>query len=156
MFTRSEIVEMVKNKFPNDEFSTTSVIPSDYCYNLLNYGKINDPKLLEFNIFEYVDKNTYVYLGENYPYNKDILHRPKGGKPYKIGHRINGQRIIGSRKDYYDKEKYEKPEINKDTIQHNTPREPAQNLDIRYYKETILNVVLAVHLQPRIHLLSCT
>ena len=61
-FTRSEIIEMVKNKFLNDKFSIGSIIPSDYCYNLLNLGKINDRKLFDFNIFEYIDRNTYIYI----------------------------------------------------------------------------------------------
>lgn len=93
-FTRSEIIEMVKNKFLNDKFSIGSIIPSDYCYNLINLGKLNDRKLLDFNIFEYIDRNTYIYLGENYPYNKNIFHTPKKGKTYKVGTWVNGKRII--------------------------------------------------------------
>ncbi len=98
-FTRNEILEMVRNRFPNDVFPIKSIIPSDYCYNLTNLGKIDDPVLYDFNIFEHIDKGVYVYLGENYPYNKDIFHRPKGGKPYKIGSWTNGERIISIEKD---------------------------------------------------------
>ena len=59
------------------------ILPSDYCYNRYNKG------LYGFGgpfLFEYLGTNQYKLLGENYPYNGPISHKPKG-KP---------ERIIGS------------------------------------------------------------
>ena len=62
IFSWGEVLDRVRDKFPNDDFSMRSIIPSDYCYNLLNIGKINDRKLFDFNIFEYSSENRYVYF----------------------------------------------------------------------------------------------
>ena len=74
-FKTQEIIDMVKFKY---EINHSSIIPSDYCYNRINIGKWNNPKLLDFNIFEYVDRGSYKYLGGNYPYNGVINYKAKG------------------------------------------------------------------------------
>lgn len=93
-FERAEIIEIVQSEFPNDAISSTSIIPSDYCYNLMNKDKLSNKQLCDFNIFEHEDRNSYVYLGESYLYNKEIYHRPKSGKKYVIGRWINGERHL--------------------------------------------------------------
>ena len=42
----------------------TSVIPSDYCYNMTNKGKIG--RLKDFNIFVQEKHGVFKYVGENY------------------------------------------------------------------------------------------
>lgn len=62
VFRRREIIEMVLKKFPDT--NDTSVIPSDYCYNITNNGiKFN------FHLFEYLERDTYKFLGAGAIYN---------------------------------------------------------------------------------------
>lgn len=77
-FSRREIVDMVKSKYPTDDFARSSIIPSDYCYNRINKGKLDNPDLLDFNIFSYADKGEYTYFGSHYPYDGKIFRRPRG------------------------------------------------------------------------------
>lgn len=65
-FKTQKIIVLVKFKY---EINDSSIIPSDYCYNRMNLGKWKNPQLLDFNIFEYVDKGLYRYLGGSYIYN---------------------------------------------------------------------------------------
>ena len=80
----------IKNEL-NIKFRTNrgSVILSDYCYNRYNDG-------IKFNkhIFEYLGKNQYKCLGENYPYNGKIYHKPVNQEIEIYGHWINGEKII--------------------------------------------------------------
>ena len=62
-FTTAEIKQMVKSKFNRNP---TSVIPSDYSYNMTNKGKIGS--LETFNIFIQIKRGLYKYVGENYKY----------------------------------------------------------------------------------------
>lgn len=65
-----------------------SVLPSDFCYNRINDG-IHFRK--DNRIFRYIDKNAYEYLGENYPYTGDIVHKPQRSTTEKVvGHWVNG------------------------------------------------------------------
>lgn len=57
-FKTQEIIDLVKFKY---EINHSSIIPSDYCYNRMNIGKWKNPQLLNFNIFEYVDRGSYIY-----------------------------------------------------------------------------------------------
>jgi len=98
VFSRSEIIEIVQNEFPLDSFSKNSIMPSDYCYNRTNEDKLQNKKLLDFNIFEYIDKSVYKYLGENFAYNNDIIHHPKFGRPYVIGYWRHGVRTLKTSK----------------------------------------------------------
>ena len=62
-FTTAEIKQMVNSKFNRNP---TSVIPSDYSYNMTNKGKIG--RLETFNIFIQVKRGLFKYVGENYKY----------------------------------------------------------------------------------------
>jgi len=73
-FTRSEIINMVRTKHGVNE---GSIIPSDYCYNMANKGKLADASLEKFNIFEWISRGKYRYLGENYPYSGLVLSNPR-------------------------------------------------------------------------------
>ncbi len=64
-----------------------SVILSDYCYN-----RYNDGIKFDKHIFEYCEHNKYLYLGENVPYNGNIIHNPeKKGKEIIVGEWENGK-----------------------------------------------------------------
>lgn len=94
-FTRAEIVKKVKTTFPYDNFSISSVVPPDYCYNRVNDGLFNNPKLLDFNIFEYEGFDSFKYLGENYPYEGVILQNPTDTNiEIEVGKWINGKRVL--------------------------------------------------------------
>ena len=62
-FTTAEIKEMVYLKFGRNK---SSVIPSDYSYNMTNKGKIGS--LENFNIFMQLKRGLYKYVGLNYKY----------------------------------------------------------------------------------------
>ena len=66
-FTRAEIKHMVYTKYkdtPEEIGSIDSIIPSDYCYNKNNKGKIGP--LETFNLFRWKGRGLYEYVGENY------------------------------------------------------------------------------------------
>jgi len=69
VYSRSEIIDMVKTKHGVNE---ESIIPSDYCYNLTNKGKTADASLENFNIFEWISRGKYKYVGENYHYEGPV------------------------------------------------------------------------------------
>lgn len=77
IFTRSEIIHMVKTKYRVNE---SSIIPSDYCYNLTNKGILADASLEKFKVFEWLSRGKYRYFGENYPYTGTILSNPRKKK----------------------------------------------------------------------------
>ena len=83
----SDVIEMLRSRFGTNP---SSVILSDYCYN-----RFNDGIKFTKHIFEYLDSNTYKYLGENYPYNGIIIHKPKGqGIEKTVGEWKNGIKIL--------------------------------------------------------------
>lgn len=65
---------------------------TDYCYNYVNsrvaekYGDVP-------HLFEYIGKNSYRVLGENYPYNGETVqyYRSKDRKPEIFGKWDNGK-----------------------------------------------------------------
>ncbi len=67
----------------------TSIIPSDYCYNRINLD-IAENFEKRMHIFEYIKKDNYRFLGENYSYSGDIKHRSKR-KGYKYSDNIVGR-----------------------------------------------------------------
>lgn len=68
-----------------------SVIPSDYCYNRVNSGIEFG---MESRLFIYVERNTYEYVGEGFPYTGLIYHKPKKSKSeIAVGEWINGELI---------------------------------------------------------------
>ena len=60
-FTTAEIKHLVFTKFGRTK---GSIIPSDYCYYKRNKGKIGP--LETFNLFLWIKRGLYVYVGENY------------------------------------------------------------------------------------------
>lgn len=95
-FSTKEIRDLIKSKY---EINDSSIIPSDYCYNRMNIGKLQDSQLLDFHIFEYVKRGIYIFLGEKYPYDGVIHHKSKGSSAELIvGKWDNGERTI-----YYEK-----------------------------------------------------
>lgn len=73
-FTTRQIIEKVQSKYSVNE---TSIIPSDYCYNLSNKGKEASASLEKFKIFEWVSSGHYIYRGENYPYTGPVHRNPR-------------------------------------------------------------------------------
>ena len=70
IFRRRDIIELVLKMYP--ETNPTSVIPSDYCYNLTNAGiPFKD------HLFKYIERNKYKYLGPNVRYEGTITHNGK-------------------------------------------------------------------------------
>ena len=65
--TRAELINFVNSKYG---IVKGSIIPSDYCYNLINNGiDLSKPTL-----FEHKDRGRYRCLGQNYPYNGKLYH----------------------------------------------------------------------------------
>ena len=64
-FSREEIIDLVVIAYPGTNRS--SVIPSDYCYNL-----INATLTFDLHIFESLGEGRYKFLGPNYPYTGPI------------------------------------------------------------------------------------
>lgn len=84
--TSADLKSELKEKF---EVNISSVLPSDYCYNRLNDG-ISFKK--ETRLFEYLGRDKYRYLGENYPFTGKIYHRPyKSKTDYVVGSWVNGK-----------------------------------------------------------------
>lgn len=84
--TSSEIKNDLNLKYGTNK---QSIIPSDYCYNRLNNG-------IKFNkhLFEFINRNSYKYLGENYPYNGKIFHGPQRQKERVCGEWKNGIKYL--------------------------------------------------------------
>lgn len=79
-----EIKEKLISKFNTNP---SSIIFSDYCYNRYNKG-------INFNqhLFIYIDRSTYKYVGENYPYTGFVFHKPRDSEHASIiGEWDNGQ-----------------------------------------------------------------
>ena len=65
--TTSELKHFVHTKYNINE---QSIIPSDYCYNLINNGiNLSNPTL-----FEHIGRGKYRCLGQNSPYTGNISH----------------------------------------------------------------------------------
>lgn len=64
-FLREEIIDLVVNAYP--ETNRSSVIPSDYCFNIINAGIQFD-----FHIFESLDGGRYKCLGPNHQYTGPV------------------------------------------------------------------------------------
>lgn len=116
--TTSEIVNYIHI---NHGVNESSIIPSDYCYNRFNSG-ITDKSPA---VFEYLKPGTYKCLGENYPYNGTIYHKPKGSYEIAVGKCINGIRFIAPDEKESIKEGQS---TNKSRIQRKTPRDPSLSL----------------------------
>ena len=60
-FTTAEIKHLVSEKYNR---TPGSIIPSDYCYNKSNKGKVG--QLETFNLFIWKKHGLYEYVGEHY------------------------------------------------------------------------------------------
>jgi hypothetical protein len=70
-FGREEIIDLVVNKYP--ETKRGSVIPSDYCYNMVNAGINSGINFLKNPpLFEYLGEARYKWLGLEYRYTGAI------------------------------------------------------------------------------------
>ena len=62
-------------------YARGSVLPSDYCYNLLN----RSPYSFKYPVFIRTERGRYKYVGPNYPYTGPILWKPQNGKEKQVG-----------------------------------------------------------------------
>ena len=83
-FSTQELKKQISEKYHMNE---GSVIPSDYCYNLVNDGINPDQKPM---LLEYLERGRYRCWGLNYPLN----NRPVYHKNQVVGTCENGKRII--------------------------------------------------------------
>ena len=58
LFSTAEIKTLVNKKYGRNP---ASVIPSDYCDNITNKGKVGTLK--EFKIFHFIKRGLYEYIG---------------------------------------------------------------------------------------------
>lgn len=72
VLSRSEIINFVHVKYG---VTKGSIIPSDYCYNLVNKDKLSNRSLLDFNLFKWIDSKTYIYIGKDQNYTGPIFHK---------------------------------------------------------------------------------
>jgi len=83
--TSTEVKRELKAKYCTN---TRSILLSDYCYN-----RTNDGIRFDKHIFEYICRNTYKYLGEDFPFTGKIYHKPIKQKVKEFGEWINGRMI---------------------------------------------------------------
>lgn len=82
-----EIKEKLITKYKTN---ASSIILSDYCYNRYNNG-IPFTK----HLFVYINRSTYRYVGEDYPYTGLIFHKAKGSEYESVvGEWDNGQLFL--------------------------------------------------------------
>ncbi|UNL87436.1 DUF7225 domain-containing protein [Priestia koreensis] len=87
-FTLSEIRTKLNETYG---VNSSSVIPSDFCYNRLNKGIT-----FQKHLFEYAERNGYRYLGENYPYTGLIYRRSSELKrDIVVGEWVKGDKFLG-------------------------------------------------------------
>lgn len=85
--TSAEIKDRLITKFNTNR---GSINPAYYCYNRYNKGRAFNK-----NLFIYISRDAYRYVGENYPYTGQVLHRPKGAEDdFVVGEWDNGQLLL--------------------------------------------------------------
>lgn len=77
-FTRGEIINLVIEKYPDT--NKGSVIPSDYCYNMINKGTS-----FQNHIFEQIETGHYKVLGPNCDYAGPIFWKGEQVGEWKNG-----------------------------------------------------------------------
>jgi hypothetical protein len=77
-FLREKIIDLVMEAYP--ETNRASVIPSDYCYNMVNAG-IN----FDFHLFESLGEGQYRCLGLYYSYTGVIYWKGEPVGEWKDG-----------------------------------------------------------------------
>ena len=58
-----------------------SVIPSDYCYNVINKA----PYSFQHPVLVRVERGRYKYVGPGYRYIGSVVWKPKGGAERQVG-----------------------------------------------------------------------
>ena len=69
IYSRKQIETLVSERYHN----ITSILPSDYCYNRINKDTFKDFEK-RMHLFDYMGRNKYKYIGENFPYTGKIEH----------------------------------------------------------------------------------
>jgi len=81
--TATDMKSLLATKYGTNK---ESVLLSDYCYNRFNEGI-----MFTKHLFQYIDRNSYKYLGENALFTGLIFQKKKGG----VGECIVGEWIDG-------------------------------------------------------------
>ncbi len=68
-------------------YARASLLPSDYCYNLLNRAGISGT----YPLFIRVDRGLYRYVGPDFRYTGPIYWKPKKGPERQVGQYVTGQ-----------------------------------------------------------------
>jgi hypothetical protein len=79
--TRRQIIAMVVEAYPGT--NEGSVIPSDYCYNILN----RDPSSFRCHLFEWLESSQYRVLGAGFDYEGPVYW-----KGHKVGEWKKGEK----------------------------------------------------------------
>lgn len=93
-YTKTQIIEMFQAaaKARGENYSSGSIIPSDYCYNRSNAGIIFDSTP---HLFELGDDETYEYLGLDYDYKGRIINISGETKETReVGQWVNGKAVF--------------------------------------------------------------
>lgn len=74
--------ELIKQKIEEiGGYRKGSVIPSDYCYNLINKA----PFSFKHPVLVRVQRGKYKYVGPDYRYNGSVMWKPKQEREIKVG-----------------------------------------------------------------------
>jgi hypothetical protein len=68
-------------------YKTDSVLPSDYCYNIINRASFS----FKYPVFSHVGRGRYMYVGPNYAYTGPIFWTPKGEAERQVGSWQSGE-----------------------------------------------------------------
>lgn len=71
-------------------YAKGSILPSDYCYNLLN----SSPCSFKHPVFIRTERGRYKYVGPNYPYTGAIFWKPQNRKERQVGRWNAGKCIL--------------------------------------------------------------
>ncbi len=74
--------EVLKRKVEEiGDYCKDSIIPSDYCYNLINKA----PESFNHPIFVRVERGRYKYVGPGYRYIGSVMWKPKQERERQVG-----------------------------------------------------------------------
>lgn len=105
IWTRREIIDLVKAKCPDIEADVDGMLPSDICYNRCNgYVMTKDFASWPHALF-YVGKGEYQLLGSNYPFTGRVIWNKE-----KVNYIVFGEWFNGKFTEYPGKEKITKDE----------------------------------------------
>ena len=81
--------EIVRQVVEDCDCGSSSVLPSDHCYNRTNEGILPPPANMP--MFEHVGSGRYRFVGLNHPYTGPLYHYPKGGPRRQVGEWVKGR-----------------------------------------------------------------